>query len=98
MAQRPETILPSLNLNFSANKLCATVFNNTSSSFKGKAVAGEHILSAKIHFFFGKIMLPEFTCGKLILPFRFQFMNFGDYLRVNRRKLMLPGVAILWVK
>jgi hypothetical protein len=29
---------------------------------------GKLILRAKTKYFFGKIMLPEFTCGKLILP------------------------------
>ena len=29
---------------------------------------GELILGAKLKYFFGKIMLPECTCGKLILP------------------------------
>lgn len=37
---------------------------------------GKLILGAKMKYFFGKIMVPECTCGKL----------------------MLPGVAILWVK
>ena len=43
-------------------------------------------------------MVPEFTCGKLILPFRRQFISFSDLLRVNSGKLMLPSAAILWVK
>jgi hypothetical protein len=56
------------------------------------------ILGAKMKYFFGKIMLPECTCGKLILPFRHQFINFSNWVRVKSGKLMLPGVAILWVK
>ena len=58
---------------------------------------GKLILRAKTKFIFGKIMLPESTCGKLILPFGLQFIDFGDWLRVNSGKLMLPSVAILWV-
>ena len=48
--------------------------------------------------FFGKLMLPEFTCGKLILPTHFQRAIFCYRLRVKSGKLMLPDVAILWVK
>lgn len=65
---------------------------------KGKTAAGKHILSSKTQCFFGKIMVPEFTCGKVMLPFLAQFINFSDWLRVNSGKLMLPAVAILWVK
>jgi len=66
--------------------------------FEEIIVVSKVILRAKAKCFFGKIMVPEFTCGKLILPFRSQFINFSDWLRVNSGKLMLPGVAILWVK
>jgi hypothetical protein len=43
-------------------------------------------------------MVPEFTCGKIILPFRHQFINFGNWLRVKNGKIMLPAVAKLWVE
>jgi hypothetical protein len=43
-------------------------------------------------------MVPEFTCGKIILPFRHQFINFSNWLWVKNGKIMLPAVAKLWVK
>ena len=43
-------------------------------------------------------MLPESTCGKTILPSFPILTAFIQSLRVKSGKLMLPGVAILWVK
>ena len=56
------------------------------------------ILWEKTECFFGKIMLPECTCGKFILPFFLQFIILDNSLRVNRGNLMLSALAILWVK
>ncbi len=53
---------------------------------KGKAGAGTHILSANIQYFFGKIMVPEFTCGKVMLPFCPQLVDFGDWFTGKRRQ------------
>jgi hypothetical protein len=52
----------------------------------------------KSKIFFGNLMVPEFTCGKLILPTHFQRAIFCNGLRVKCGKLMLPDAAILWVK
>lgn len=43
-------------------------------------------------------MLPEFTYGKLMLPARPFFASIIFSLQAKSGKLMLPSVAILWVK
>jgi hypothetical protein len=41
-------------------------------------------------------MVPEFTCGKHILPICPQFLNFSDWLQVNGGNLM-GLVTIKWL-
>jgi len=48
--------------------------------------------------FFSKLILPEFTYGKLILPSRPFFAAIIFSLQAKSGRLMLPSVAILWVK
>ncbi len=54
--------------------------------FERKSRGWEALLSAKIQYFFGKIMVPEFTCGKVMLPFRSQLVDFGDWFTGKPRQ------------
>jgi hypothetical protein len=56
------------------------------------------ILPINRRYFLGKLMLPEFTYGKLMLPARPFFASIIFSLQAKSGKLMLPSVAILWVK
>ena len=77
MAQQAELLFSCLNLELLSH---ATGLHIVSVLFEAINMVGKLILGAKTKCFFGKIMLPEFTCGKLILPFHPQFMIFGDWL------------------
>jgi hypothetical protein len=40
----------------------------------------------KQEYFFGNLMVPEFTCGKLILPTHFQYVGFCQWITGKKRQ------------